>query len=179
MGLFQTIFGGSTSKSSNKAYNTINQQFSPLLGYAQEGASGLASLLGGDATGLNRYMDVMGFDPMAETLSRGITGNAAAAGLLRSGSTATRLMNKGQELKSMFGNSYIQNLLGLSNLGVNAGQHLVGAGNQSSSSQSPGIGGLLGQVAGGIGISDPRLKMNVFKLAELDDGLGVYSFSYI
>lgn len=175
MGLFQKIFGGKSS--GNKAYEDVKDQFAPLLGYASEGAKGLSALLGGDQTGFNTYMKTMGFDPMAEGVSRGITGNAAAGGLLRSGSTGTRLQNAGQQLKSQFGNSYIQQLLGLSGIGLNAGQALTGAG-QYGTEQSGALGGTIGKALSLIP-SDPRLKMNVEQIGSLSDGLNIYTYSYI
>lgn len=174
MGLFQKIFGGSNS--GNKAYKEVSAAMSPLMQYASEGASGLSALLGGDSSGLNSFMRATGYDPAAEGVSRGITGNAAAGGLLRSGSTARGLYTAGNELKSQFAGNYMQQLLGLAGLGNNAASAITGAGNYSSSQT-----GALGKMATSAlsMFSDPRLKMNVEKFAEYPDGLGVYAFSYI
>lgn len=156
-----SIFGGSkqksqsTSTSGNKAYDTISNAYSPLLGYASQGAQGLSALLGGDASGFNAYKNATGFNGAAEQGSRGITGNAAAAGLLRSGSTSKALQAFGDTLQNNYANQYMQQLLGQANLGFQAGNLISGAGNYSTGqstskgSSKPGIGGFLGALASG------------------------------
>lgn len=148
------IFGGSksTSTSSNKAYDTINSSFSPLLGNAASGAQSLAALLGGDASGFNAYKKATGFDAIAEQGSRGITGNAAAGGLLRSGSTGKALQDYGTNLQNQFANTYMDRLLAQAGIGFNAGNALIGAGQTSQSKQKskPGLGGFLGGGLAGI-----------------------------
>lgn len=139
-----SIFGGSKSSSSNKAYGTINSAFSPLLNYASKGASGIASLLGGDSSGLNAYKNAVGYDATAKMGSQGITGNAAANGLLRSGSTGKSLTSYGNTLSNQYANDYLSKLGTLAGLGMNAGSLLSNAGSTSTSSQSPNLAGLLG-----------------------------------
>lgn len=178
-----SVFGGSKSKSSssNQAYNTINNWASPLLGYAQQGASGLSALLGGDTSGLQSYRDATGFN---DTLAQGLqdTTNASAAkGLLRSGaatSAATRYANQTAQDSA---NSYMRQLLGLAGLGSNAASILSGAGGTSTSSSKSkkGVGEMLGTAASVAAASDRRLKTNIKKVGELDDGLGVYEYNYI
>lgn len=182
-----SIFGGSKQKSSstssNQAYGTLNNAFSPLLGYASQGAQGLSALLGGDVSGLNAYKNATGFDAAAEAGSRGITGNAAAGGLLRSGSTGKALQRYGQEISNQYANNYMDRLLAQANLGYQAGNILSSAGNTSQSTSSgkskKGIGGFLGSAAGAIAKSDVRLKKNIHKVGELDNGLNVYQYRYI
>lgn len=177
------LFGGSRSKqtSENQAYGDIKNTFNPLTQYAGQGASAISALLSGDASGFNKYKDATGFDFASEQGSRGITGNAAASGLLRSGSTDKALVNYGQGMQNQYANNYIQQLLGLSGLGFNAGNLIAGAGNKSTatSKSKPGLGGFLGQIGAGIAASDRRLKTNIKKLGEYADGLGRYAFDYI
>lgn len=177
------IFGGSsqTSKSSNQAYGDIKTGFSPMFQYAGTGAEGVSKLLGGDASGFNAYKEATGFNPLAEQGSRGITGNAAARGLLRSGSTGKSLMDYGNAMNNQYASQYINQLLGLSNIGLGAGNLVAGAGQTSESKgkSKPGIGGFLGQVAGGIAASDRRLKTNIVKIGERFDGLNIYNWDYI
>jgi hypothetical protein len=101
---------------------------------AGTGSNALAALLGGDTTGLDTYKTNTGFNQELESGLRGITGTAAARGLLRSGSTGKAFMRYGQELEQRTAQNYIQNLLGLSGLGLTAGGVLAGAGNTSTSS---------------------------------------------
>jgi len=157
-----SIFGGSKQKQSsqsdsyNKAYDTINQAYSPLLGQATTGANALAALLGGDSSGLDAYKKATGFDALAEQGSRGITGNAAASGLLRSGSTGKALQTFGTNLQNTFANNYMDKLLQQAQLGFNAGNLISGAGqvshgtSNSSSSSKPGLGGFVGSIASGL-----------------------------
>lgn len=178
-----SIFGGSKQKSSssNQAYGTINNWAQPLLGYANQGAQGLAALLGGDTSGLNNYKSATGFDRTLSTGMQNITNAGAAKGLLRSGATSKALVNYGQQLEDQTAGSYMDRLLGLSGIGSNAANILSGAGqtSQSSGKSKNGIGGFLGSAAGAIAASDRRLKENVRKIETLDDGLNVYEYTYI
>jgi hypothetical protein len=178
-----SIFGGSkqTSSSSNKAYDSINSSFSPLFGLAGQGADGIMKLLGGDSSGFDAYKNATGFDFAAEQGSRGITGNAAARGLLRSGSTGKALVGYGNDMQNQYAGNYMDRLLGVSGLGMDAGKLVAGAGQTSTSKSKskPGIGGFLGQIAGGAAASDRRLKKNIFKVGELPNGLNLYQYRYI
>lgn len=182
-----SLFGGSkqtsTSSSKNVAYDDIKNTFSPVAGYAGSGAADIMKLLGGDSSGFDKYKDATGFDFAAEQGSRGITGNAAARGLLRSGSTGQALVNYGNNIQQQSSGNYLDRLLGLSNLGLGAGGLITQAGqtseSKSKSKSKPGIGGFLGQVAGGIAASDRRLKKNIEYVKTLDNGLNVYQYDYI
>lgn len=177
------IFGGNKQKSSssNQAFGQISQALGPSMGFAQQGGNALAALLGGDSSGFDKYKAATGFDFAANEGSRGITGNAAARGLLRSGGTGKSLMDFGTKLQDQYAGNYLDKLLGLGNLGLGAGSVLANAGQTSTSKgkSKSGLGGLLGTAASGIAASDPRLKKNVVKLYELDNGLGVYRYNYI
>lgn len=143
----QGLFGGKkskeTSNSYNKSYDQINSTFSPLTGQAATGANALSALLSGDSSGFDKYKAATGFDASAEAGSRGITGNAAAAGLLRSGSTGKALEAYGTDLQNQYAQSYLSNLFNQANLGLGAGQLIAGAGqvsnSTSKSSEKPGI----------------------------------------
>lgn len=173
------LFGGSKQKSSNKAYGDISNAFKPALGYTTQGGDAISALLGGDASGFNKYKDATGFDWQAEQGSRGITGNAAASGLLRSGATSKSLVNYGENLQNQFADNYLTKLLGLAGLGTQAGSVLAGSGQVSKGSSKPGLGGFLGKLGAGIAASDRRLKTNIEKVGEYPDGLGQYEFDYI
>lgn len=189
------IFGGSKSKqqstqsssSSNRAYEPIQQAFSPLLPYAQQGASSLAALLGGDRSGFERYMDTTGFDVERDQGESAIGRMFGSKGLRNSGSALKGLTKFNSDLKNKYSNDYISKLLGLSQLGSNAGSALISAGGVSSSqgqstgssSSNNGFGDFLGKVIGAAAASDRRLKENIEKVGELANGLGVYTYNYL
>lgn len=143
-----SIFGGSKQKSSssNQAYGNISQAFSPLESTATTGVNALNSLLSGDSSGFDAYKNATGFNAAAQQGSQGITGNAAAAGLLRSGSTGKALQSYGDNLQNQYASQYTNNLMNQANLGFQAGSLISGAGStsQGSGSSKPGIGKFLG-----------------------------------
>jgi len=132
-----------TSSSENKAYDFIKGAYSPLTQYAGSGAEMLAGLLSGDASGFNAYKDATGFDQLIQEGSRGITGNAAAGGLLRSGGTGKALANYGNMMQNQYADQYLNRALNLAGLGMNAGQLIAGAGQTSTSTSKGGKPGLL------------------------------------
>lgn len=182
-----SIFGGSkssqTSSSSNRAFDSLNQTFNPVTQNAASGANALAAFLGGDASGFNAYKKATGFDALTEQGSRGITGNAAAGGLLRSGSTGKALQDYGIRMQDQFAGNYMDRLMGQAGLGLQAGNLIAGAGQTSTSSggssNKPGIGGFLGAIGSGIAASDRRLKMDIENLGEIQEGLNLYRYKYI
>lgn len=147
-----SLFGGkkSSGQSGNKSYDYIKSTFSPLTAYAGTGAEGISKLLSGDASGFNAYKKATGFDALVEEGSRGITGNAAAGGLLRSGGTGKAIANYGNMMQNQYADNYLQRLLGLAGLGTQAGQLITSAGQYSKekSKEKPGLGGFIGTIAG-------------------------------
>lgn len=144
-----SLFGGEKSKSGNKAYGDISNALKPSLGYVTQGGNAIGQLLGGDATGFNKYKDATGFDWQAEQGSRGITNNAAANGLLRAGSTSKSLVNYGNNIQNTFANNFLDKLLGLAGLGTQSAGVLANAGQFSQSKKKPGLGGVLGTILAG------------------------------
>lgn len=143
-----SIFGGSKSKSTsdNQAYGDISSAFKPLLGYAGEGAEGLSAALGGDSSGLDAFKKMMGYDWELNQGTGDILAQRAAQGGLDSGATLKGLAKYQTGLNNQYGNTYLNQLLGLSNIGTNAGQLLTSAGqkNVSTSKSSPGIASFIG-----------------------------------
>jgi len=182
-----SIFGGSKSKSTQESYNQaypfIQQTFAPAASQAVTGSNALAQLLGGDPTGFNAYKQATGYDAALEQGSRGITANAAAGGLLRSGGTARALQAFGDQMQQQYAGNYLDRLAQQVQLGTQIGSLIAGAGQrstgQSSSNSKNGMGGFIGSLASGIAASDRRLKKNIFKIAELSSGLGLYQYRYI
>ena len=177
------IFGG--SKSENKSYNTnknlLTNAYAPVMGATGEGYNAIKSLLGGNTQGFDTYKKAAGYDFAAKEGAAGVLANGAARGLLRSGATGKGLISYGQKMADQYLDSYMQKLLGMSQLGLGAGQLIAEGGKESTSKSSskPGIGKFIGQVAAGLAMSDPRLKENVVPVGELEDGLGLYSWNYI
>jgi hypothetical protein len=148
---------------------------------ASTGANAFSALLNGDTSGFEGYKKATGFDAASETGSRGITGNAAAAGLLRSGGTAKALQSYGNDMQNQYANSYLDKLSNQAQMGFNAGNLIAGAGQKSDSSSSSkkGIGGFLGKVGAGIALSDRRLKNVIMTLGKLKSGLTAYVYKYL
>jgi hypothetical protein len=191
-----------TSNNTNKAL--INSTYSPMMNAGVNSTNIMQSLLtgSGDTAGANadfhNYEDNAGYTNALQALQKGVIGGQAASGLLRSGSTGTALLTKGAGLDSSMYDNYLQHLQGLSGLGLQAGGLVTNAGQQSTgTSATPGLFGTLGSLAGGaMGIlnapatfgagtigskvfSDRRLKTDIEKIGELEDGLGLYVYRYI
>ena len=153
-------------------------QANNFLGALLTGKGDVAGARGG----LSEYLKMTGFEPALRQLSRGITGQGAASGLLRSGSTANALLTRGAELNQGFTNNYLGQLLNLSNAGTQAGGIIANAGQKSTSTGGgPSTAGSIASTVGGIAsiFSDRRLKEDIVKVGEMSDGLGIYRFRYI
>lgn len=184
-GLITSTYGGQMQQGTG-ATNFLAQ----LLGVSPSGVANTAGQIGtganaiasagGAQQGYQNYLQQAGFAPAMKQLSQGITGQGAASGLLRSGATTNRLLSQGTQLNNQFFNNYLQQLSGLSGLGLQAGQLVSGAG-QKSTGGSPSTLGSVASTVGGIAsiFSDRRLKHTVRKVGEFADGLGIYVFSYL
>lgn len=170
----------------NQFADYLKNAFSGTVEAGNRGTNFLSSLLTGSGdTGaataaFNQYKDQAGFAPALRQLSQRLTGQGAASGILNSGPTARRLQQSGAELnQSMFGN-FLQQLSGLSGLGMQAGNVIGGAGGQQIQ-QQPSTASRIFSAIGSIGsiFSDRATKRDIVKVAEFDDGLGVYEFRYL
>lgn len=164
---------------------------SSLLGVSPGGVAGAANGIGtaangvaeagGAQAGYNNYLQNAGYAPAMRQLSQGITGQGAASGLLNSGATASALQKQGTELNSQFFNNYLQQLSGLSGLGLQAGGLVANAGQKSTSTGgSPSTIGSIASTVGGLAsiFSDRRLKSDIELIRRETDGLGIYRFRY-
>lgn len=179
-----------TSNSYNQAYPFIQQQFGGITGQAVNGTNALQALLSGDMSGLNTFLNTTGYNFDRDRGEGSINTKLASQGMRNSGAALKGLTQFNQGLRSTYSNNYIDTLLKQIGAGFNAGQLISGAGNTAnsqgtsagqstgSSSSTGGIGQTVGSVAGAVALSDPRLKMNVKKLAEYEDGLGWYEYEY-
>lgn len=204
MGFLKPKPATSSSSSSNQAYGALNTAYSPSIATGNNATNFIGGLLGvpgGDAAGaeagFSRFKDLAGFAPALAALQKGVVGGQAARGLLNSGSTQTRLLTKGAELnQSTFGN-FMQQLAGLSGLGLQGGGIVANAGQQSQSQgegASPSTAGTIASAVGGIAkaipgiggvikgigkiFSDRRTKRDIVHLTNFEDGLGIYRFKY-
>ena len=139
-----SLFGGSKTKTENQAYGVIKSAFSPLFQYAGEGAKGMSALLGGDATGFNAYKDAVGYDWEQQRGGDNVMSKFAQIGGLDSGASLKGLASFQSGLDNQYASTYLDKLLGLSSVGTSAGQLVTQAGQKSTSSSSPSLGGLLG-----------------------------------
>lgn len=175
------------SSSGNVNNSLISGDYSGQIGQGTGANNILSTLLTGQGntaaanSGYQNYLQMAGYQPAMTAMSKGITGQGAAAGLLNSGSTAKALQSSGANLNNQFYNNYLQQLSGLSGLGLQAGGLVAGTGQQSSSTGAgPSTLGSIASTVGGIAsiFSDRRLKTGIRKLGEFADGLGKYSFRY-
>lgn len=137
----------SDSLSENVAFPDIKEGFGGLFGNATEGSDMVRSMLSGGPGGA-------GMDFIRDQGSQAITGNKAANGLLRSGSTLTALEKFGQGVGSTYLQQYLDNAFKFGNMGLQAGQLVSGAGNRATSTSSgsgsskPGLGSMMSMIPG-------------------------------
>lgn len=127
-----------TSQSFNQAYPFLQGALGDQVGNAGKGSSAIASLLGlngsdDGSAAFNTFKDSSGYNFIKDEGVKGITGSMAAKGLLGSGSALKAISGYGTNLASSFLNSYLSNLMGLSNTGIQAGQILSSAGSTANS----------------------------------------------
>jgi hypothetical protein len=197
----------STQSSENVNNSLITSTYSPtmqagtgatnflasLLGVSPGGVSSTASAIGqganqiaeagGAQAGYQGYLANAGFAPAMRQLSQGVTGQGAASGLLNSGATVRSLATKGTELNQQYFNNYLQQLTGLSGLGIQGGGLVANAGQKSTGSSTGGGPSTIGSIASTVGglasiFSDRRLKTDIEKIGEEADGLGLYRYRY-
>ena len=156
-GIGRALFGGSKQKSSsnNQAFDYIKDALSGNVSGGNTAFSGIMDFLGlggSDGTArsqgaLKNFMDSTGFNNILDTAVRGITGNNAAKGLLRSGATGNAIANKTTDLAQQSSQNYLNNLAQLAQLGLGSANTIAGAGGVSKgsgSSQGGIIPGLFG-----------------------------------
>lgn len=187
-GLVSSLFGGSksssTQQSSNQAFPWLKEQLGGNVGLGNSAMSTLGSLLGiGDSAAgkstLTNFLDSTGFNFLRDQGERGITGSAAAKGLLNSGATAKAITSFGQNLAQTKLNDLMQNLTSLGNFGNQSASIVGGAGNVSSGTSSGSqSNGIFNSLFPG-GLSDARLKHKIKLLGHNDQNIGVYEFEFI
>ena len=165
-----------------------------LLGVSPSGVAGTANTIGTAANGIaagggaqqgyHNYSQMAGYAPAMRQMAQGVTGQGAASGLLNSGATAKALQTRGSEINQGFFNNYLQQLAGLSGLGLQAGGLVANTGQKSTSTSTGGSPSTLGSIASTVGgiasiFSDRRLKREIERVGEFPDGLGIYAYRYV
>lgn len=141
----QTLFGGSSSKTSNTASGYLDKTFAPQIQNGVGANTAAANLLGVGANpgaqdnAFNGYLNSTGYKFQLGQGMDAITQNAATRGLLNSGATLKAGEGYGQNLASNYFNNYLQQLSGLTQAGTQAGSLVGSAGQQSQSSSTNGI----------------------------------------
>lgn len=158
--ILQKLFGGSSqqsqSNSHNQAYGTLSSALAPYLSGGGSNYNMLTNALNGgqgSQDAFNNYLNSTGYKAQMQAGDQAITGSAAAKGILNSGSAAKALTTFGQNLAQTGYNNYLSQLGNASQLGLQAGGVLSGAGQvsnsqSSGSSSTGGLGSSLGSLAG-------------------------------
>lgn len=168
-GLITSTYGGTMNNGV-----TANNDLTALL--TGQGNTGAAN------AGYQNYLQMAGYAPAMRQLSQDVTGQGAASGILNSGATAKSLQTRGAELNNNFYNNYLQQLSGLSGLGLQAGGLVANSGQQSTSTGgSPSTIGSIASIAGSVAplFSDRRLKRDIELVGREPDGLGIYAYRYV
>lgn len=186
-GLLTSAYSPSMAQG-NGATNFLAQ----LLGVSPSGVSSTADSIGngmnaianagGAQGGYNSYLQNAGFNNVLQRMSQGIVGGAAAHGLLSSGSTDRALLTEGTKLNQGMFDNYLQHLGNLSKLGLEGGGLVANAGQTSKSNGGgPSTVGSIASTIGGIAsiFSDRRLKTDIERVGEFEDGLGLYVYRYL
>lgn len=180
----------SKSVSGNLNNDLIKSTYGGMMTQGTGANNYLSSLLTGQGdvgaanSGLQGYYANAGYAPAMRQLSQNITGQGAAAGILNSGSTAKALQTRGTELNQSFFNNYLQQLAGLSGLGLQAGGLVANTGQYSKGTSTGGGPSTFGSIASTIGgiasiFSDRRLKRDIELVRREPDGLGIYLARYV
>lgn len=181
---------GKPQKQSSENVNNslIKSTYGGMMGQGTGANNYLSSLLTGQGdtgaanAGLQGYYANAGYAPAMRQLSRNITGQGAAAGILNSGSTAKALQTRGAELNQSFFNNYLQQLAGLSGLGLQAGGLIANTGQKSTGTGAQAsTAGTIASIAGSLAsiFSDRRLKRDIELIRREPDGLGWYLARYV
>jgi hypothetical protein len=179
----QQLFGGSSSKSQNKAYPYISSTFGEPAGSDFTGASNaLADALGlngasGQSSALDNFWNSAGGQFQLNQGLDALTSKFAGMGLYKSGAAGKAMEQYRQGLASTYYNNWLSQLENLGRLGLGGGSLVANAGQTSKGSSSTGnMGTDLFAIMSAI--SDRRLKTNIKKVGEASDGLGLYEWNW-
>lgn len=175
----------STQSSENVNNSLITSTYGGSMNQGTAAMGDLSKMLGvGDPNGYNNYLQLAGYAPAMRQLSQNVVGQGAASGLLNSGTTAKALQSRGADLNNQYFNNYLQQLSGLSGLGLQAGGLVANTGQKSTGTSTGGGPSTLGSIASTVGgiasiFSDRRLKRDIKLVEREKDGLGWYTYRYV
>jgi len=137
--------GNQSGSSSNQNFGASSSALGSTVGQTGNAASAISGLLGNGGTqaqqdAFNNFKNSSGYNFDLQQGTNAITGNAAANGLLNSGSTLKAISNYGQNTANNFLQQYIQNQSGLAGLGIQANNSITGAGQTQQSQGKQGLG---------------------------------------
>lgn len=175
------------STSENTQLQWLKDMFGGMAGTGNAANDMMAGALGvgGDpdaAAGAYRnYLNSNDYNNVVDEAMRGVSGSMASRGLLKSGATAKALQDRAAGIGRRFHDNWLGRLGDIASRGLQAGGMIGQAGQRSTSTgATPGLGGMIGQGLGMIPMfSDRRLKTDIEKLGECEDGLGVYRWRYL
>lgn len=182
------------SASGNYAYEDLKAALSPSLSTVNQSTSMLSALLGGSGgeaqkQALTDFSNSAGMQFLQERGNDQISSNMATRGLLNSGSALKSLLRYGQDLGKTYLGQYTDLLTKNAGLGLGAASAIggtggwsTGSGTSTSTSKGPkkGLLDYAGDAAAAYAAagSDRRLKDDVTLVGYLEDGLGVYEWTY-
>jgi hypothetical protein len=175
------VFGGSSSSSKNQAYPSISAAYGPTMGQFGNTYNALGNILGvngsqAQSQGLNNYWNSAGGQFQMNQGLDALTSKFSALGLQKSGADMKGMEQYRQGLASTYLNNYLGQLGNLGHLGLGAGSLVADAGQTSNGSSSPGMIQDIAAIAAMA--SDRRLKTNIEKIGEANDGLGLYRWNW-
>lgn len=178
-------------KSGNKSLPFLQSSFGgasqDLVSQGQQGlASYMGTLTGKDGgAGFQQFRNSTGYQNIFDEAMRGVSGNAAARGLLASGSTVRGLADRGGQIAQQSFGDYLTRMLQGAQSQFSAGGQLANTIAGAGQFSQQGLGSALGGIAQGVGaaaaggaFSDPMLKDDAELLHREDDGLGIYAYRY-
>jgi hypothetical protein len=151
----------SSGTTTNAASPFLQQSLGGAVGNTGHASDAIAAMLGiggdGAAQGaaFDNYKNSTGYQSTLDAGSHAITNSNAAKGFLQSGATGKALSNFGQQTNQNYYQNYMNQLLGLGQLGLGAGGLISGAATKTSQGtqtdkSKPGLGAMLGTIAAGI-----------------------------
>lgn len=143
-----SLLGGNSSQSSsgssyNAAFPALSAALAPNVSTGTGAVSSLAGLLGigGNSAQQQAAFDTFknntGYNAVVNAGTNAILGNAASRGLLNSGATGKALTNYGQQMGQQYVGNFMNQLLGLGQLG-NASAGIIGGTGTRSNTTSGG-----------------------------------------
>lgn len=181
------------SSSWNEAYPSVANLYGGEAATRGTDAGKMVSdaLMGGQgaADAFGSYKKSIGYDQLMKDVMGAVSGKFGALGLGNSGAALRESQRQAGQIGQQAYGSWLDRLFGVQDRGMAGTAQMVSAGNRSESEQASqsqssgtssgssnsknGLGGMIGGI-----LSDRRLKKDITRVGELDNGLGLYKFTY-